>query len=503
MSATSVCLALLTLLWMGCGGSQEDEPRTADDVDEEEEPVAEGSPDRDRPPLSDERNEEEELAGGEEVVDPSTGDVALPSDEEMARPAAPPRPEPNGRARRRIDDGLQMAAAGNLEGAREAFESALGADDRAFQAAFNLGVVLERLGRDREAREAYRRALDIQPDYERAIEAMARMDVRGGHVERALSFVEQRARRYPANLGIQVNYADLLVQAGRYRDAIQVARGVLRHDERSVPAMLVFAKANYHLGRYELALWVLDQAAEIDENNAEIYNIRGFVHLAQDRRLLAIEDFERAVQLRPDYAEARNNLGVQYLISGRYEQAVEQLEAAQRLSPNWVSVYLNLGDAYRGAQNWTKSKNTLEKALRLDSELPEAYYNLGVLYLAAREIEGMDRVTQLQKSIEAFQRYKNMSASRLKAEDPVHRLLQDAQRALEREQTRIERERAAAEEAARREAAREAGDAGEEDIQWEDGGGEGGGGEEGGGEAGEGEGGDEDIQWEDEDIQWE
>ncbi len=462
-------LALAVTSWLACSGSQDQDTNTADDVDDDDDDEyrsdddsSGGSPRERRRDRADERPGD---AGSDEPAsDGSTGDVVTPADE---GPQAPPRPEINDRAQRNIQSGIERVDRGDLPAAIREFEQALRADSNAFAAAFNLGVVRERMGQGREAREAYRRALEIQPDYERAIEALARMDVRVGHVDRALSFVEQRARRYNGNIPLMTIYADLLVQAERYRDAQQVARQVLRRNERHVPAMLVFAKANYRLGRNDLALWILEQAAEIDENNAEIFNIRGFVRLAREERLLAIDDFERAVRIAPAYAEARNNLGVQYLISGRYPQAIEQLEAARQLNPNWVSVYLNIGDAYRGAQNWSKAKLSLEKALRLDSEMPEIYYNLGALYLAATKIDGLVRTAQLQKSIEAFTRYKNMKASRLGRDDPVHRLLKDAQRSLEREQTRIVREREAAAEEARRAAAREAGE-GEGEGEWEE-----------------------------------
>jgi tetratricopeptide (TPR) repeat protein len=474
-----IALAVGAVMVAVACGSQQDGTRTADDEDDEGD--GEGNAPRRTEGDGRPRQRQPDEVGDTPAEDSSTGDV--PEVAEAAK--SPPRHEIDPRAQSNIESGVRRAASGDLSGALNEFEDAVRADSKAYSAHYNIGVIRERQGQSREAREAYQRALEIQPDYERAIDALARMDVRAGNINAALSFVEQRARQYNGNLPLMVTYADLLVIAERFRDAQQVARQVLRRNERSVPAMLVFAKSNYHLGRLDLALWILEQAAEVDANNAEIFNVRGFVRLARSERLLAIEDFERAVQIRPDYAEAQNNLGVQYLISGRYADAIQHLEAAQRLNPNWVSVYLNIGDAYRGNQDWTKAKNALEKALRLESELPEAHYNLGVLYLAATKIEGMDRSQQLQKSIESFQRYKSMMASRLDREDPVHRLLQDAQRSLEREQERIQSEREAAEEAARREKARPAptpaadagagagttppaGDAGAgEDIQWE------------------------------------
>ena len=272
--------------------------------------------------------------------------------------------------------------------------------------------------------------------------ASANLMTRRGQLAQALEFVRAYAERYPRNLEIQDKYADILIQNNRNEDAIAIAKGALRRDERHVASMIVLAKANYKLGRYELAQQILTQAKDIDATVAELHLLLGFVQLARDARTAAITSFEEAVRLRPDYAEAHNNLGVLYLRGSNYDRAIQEFEAAQHVAPNWISVYLNLGDAYRGAKKYDKAKAVLDQALRMQAGYADAHFNLAVLLLQAEQMPGMDKLDQLQAAIREFSRYKELMSSRLSRDDPADRYIEEANRAIKREQTRREREAA-------------------------------------------------------------
>jgi len=373
--------------------------------------------------------------------DQSTG-VQAPADRAEEGAAPPPRPAMNSDARGEYEQGLRALQSGDLAAARTAFAEALEEDPRAFKAVFGLGIVAERQGNDADAQTQYNQTLRIQPDYERAVVASANLMTRRGQLGQALEFVRAYAERYPRNLDIQVKYADVLIQNRRHEDAIRIAKGALRRDERHVGSMIVLAKANYHLGRYELAQQILDQAKTVDATVAELHLLLGFVHLGRDARGSAIAAFEEAVRVRPDYAEAHNNLGVLYLRGSNYDRAIAEFEAAQRVSPNWISVYLNLGDAYRGAKKYEKAKAVLEQALRMNGQYADAHFNMGVLLLQADSMPGQDKLDQLQAAIREFGRYKELMASRLGRDDPADRYIEEANRAITREKTRRDREAA-------------------------------------------------------------
>src|SRR5207248_8191349 len=80
-----------------------------------------------------------------------------------------------------------------------------------------------------------------------------------------------------------------------------------------------------------------------------------------------------------------------------------------------------------------------KQALQLAPNYPDAFFNLGILYLDAKAMEGMDRVLQLQTSINYLNRYKQVASYNLRADDPADGYVREAQKAIESETKRLER----------------------------------------------------------------
>jgi Tfp pilus assembly protein PilF len=267
---------------------------------------------------------------GEEIVTAKGPSAWGAPDAESGRPL-PPRPKPNKAARDLILAGKKDAAAGKDAAARKQFEKALAADPRAFEAAYDLGVLADRSGQSNVALQHYAKALSIQPDYESAVEGTARVHLRQGAAGQAVGFVQPIATQWERNLHLLAIYATVLVEAGRLDDAEQTARKALSRDERFVPAMLALAKSSLKRGRVELADAILDQALAVNANYYETHLLQARRHADEGRTAQALTSYRRAVALRPDHAEARAELGLLYLAAGNYAEAVVQLEAVAKL----------------------------------------------------------------------------------------------------------------------------------------------------------------------------
>jgi tetratricopeptide (TPR) repeat protein len=231
------------------------------------------------------------------------------------------------------------------------------------------------------------------------------------------------------------------LRRGRFDDAIRQAKLALGRDERYVPAMVVMAKAYYYLRKYELATSIIDIAKSVDPNNAESYNLLGFIALTRDDRISATAAFKRATELKDDYATAWNNLAAQYLYSKNYDGAVTAAERASQLAPNFAKAMLNLGSAYRGKQRYQDADRAYRRAVDLDPNYADAYFNLGILYLDAKEFPGVDLITKLNTAINYLNRYKQLAGYRLTKDDPADTYVVEARTGIDRENKRLERMR--------------------------------------------------------------
>jgi tetratricopeptide (TPR) repeat protein len=231
------------------------------------------------------------------------------------------------------------------------------------------------------------------------------------------------------------------LRKSRYEDAITASKRALARDERYVPAMLVMAKAYYGLKKYELATAIIDNVRALDANNADAYNVLGFIALTRNDSTSATASFKKATELDEKFGNAWNNLTAQYLLAKNYDAALESGEKAAGLLPRFDKAHLNLGAAYRGKGQYEQAEKEFRKALELNTTYADAYFNLGVLYLDAPQMPNMDLPTKLNTAINHFNKYKQLASYKLTKDDPSDGYIDEARKTIDREQKRIERER--------------------------------------------------------------
>ncbi|NJM66293.1 MAG: tetratricopeptide repeat protein [Acaryochloris sp. RU_4_1] len=72
----------------------------------------------------------------------------------------------------------------------------------------------------------------------------------------------------------------------------------------------------FHQGDYQGAIADLDQAIELNPENAFAYNNRGNTYYALQKYPQAIAEYDKAIALNPDYAEAYFNRGLAHTLMG-------------------------------------------------------------------------------------------------------------------------------------------------------------------------------------------
>jgi len=389
---------------------------------------------------------------GPPKLDPNAASIWGAPDAESGKPLPKRKPMKSG-AQSSHKQALADSDKPQQKAASAGFQKALSADPKAYEAAFNLGVMADRAGQEKRALQYYKRALSIQPDYEKAVQGVVRVHVRNGSPDQAVSFVQPIAQKWERNLYLQAVLSEALTEADRVDEAEKAARKALRRDERFVPAMVALARASLKRGRNELAESILKQALVIDGDSPEIHFLQGLALRESGRLAPAMKEFRKAVELRPDYAEAHMALGRQYMVGGNYGQAQKEFEAVVRLAPMMVAAHLNLGDAYRANKHWDAAKRELDKTLRMDPELAAAHFNLGLMYMVAKsDFPKLDNMGALKRAILEFNNYRQKMGPKLKKDDPSSAYMVDLERSVEREEKRIARDKKRAEREARKKA---------------------------------------------------
>lgn len=152
--------------------------------------------------------------------------------------------------------------------------------------------------------------------------------------------------------------------------------------------------------------------ADTTQTEKERRRKRGLQRLQEGARLLsqrrakeAANILEQAAELLPDNADVAINLGGAYILQHRYDQAVSILERAGELAPENVMVWTNLAAAYLGRLETSGPKQqeraiqAYERALLLDPQTPHVHYNLGLIYKDRQDWERAQ--SHFQAAVEA------------------------------------------------------------------------------------------------------
>jgi tetratricopeptide (TPR) repeat protein len=211
-----------------------------------------------------------------------------------------------------------------------------------FTAHFNLGAVLQSMGKLDEAISYYRQALRIKPDDITARNSLGTALQTMGELDEAINQYREVLRIKPDYINAHYNLGSSLLAQGKPEEAISHFREVLR----------------------------------FQPDDAGAHNGLGSAFAIQGDLIQATAHLEQALRINPEYADAHYNLGRVFAIQGNLDQAVAHFEQALRINPKNTDAHNDLGTAFAIQGNLVQARAHFERALSIDPKNTEARENL-------------------------------------------------------------------------------------------------------------------------------
>lgn len=266
-------------------------------------------------------------------------------------------------------------------------------------ALFNAGAVRESCGEMPKAKAIYQRLVSAHPKSDLGHNQLGVLAMRAGREAEALEHFRAaieanpttRAPRNNLAAALRNRYADTPEDAA-FRQAENQLQNVLAVDSDNRQAFENLARLYYDRGRLEdkaylmLADLVVSQglmvAERVDEPSADLHVIRGLILMQREDDVRALRAFEKAAEIDPDHGDAHMNIALVALRFRDFGNAEKSLSIARkddRHADN-VDTYLGLGVAYRGLRKYKEAEQSFEKAQTVAPKDPRPLYNLGILY---------------------------------------------------------------------------------------------------------------------------
>lgn len=194
----------------------------------------------------------------------------------------------------------------------------------------------------KDAREAFERALQLDPDF---VAARLFLLDNGGDDERRAQLVEELRQVDPSRLNererflLEVALATAAQNESARRRVID-QRLVERPDDPF--ALVIAAHDAWARLDWPAAEQGYRRLLEADPNWVMAHNILGYIAMAQGRFADAEARFRTYKFVAPDQANPHDSLGELLVLLGRYDEATTELEEALAIRPDFCAPYGNL-----------------------------------------------------------------------------------------------------------------------------------------------------------------
>ena len=239
-------------------------------------------------------------------------------------------------------DGLSFLSKDDCEKALPYFEKAVESDGNYAEAWAQSGFCKEKLGRHAEAIEASKRAVSLRPSAESYFNiGLANYYLK--QYREATDAYRQAIKLDPYNAA-DAQYALGLVYRdwGKADDEIQAYKAAIRLRPDYTSAYERLGSRYVKSKKFADAVEVFKQLASLRPGDATAPNSLGEAYLELGKTHEAAESFRQAIRLKPDYGRAYYNLGKSLLTMGNRDAAVEQYNILQNLDQDWAEKLNNL-----------------------------------------------------------------------------------------------------------------------------------------------------------------
>ena len=229
---------------------------------------------------------------------------------------------------------------------------------------------LEKAGREVESISILSRIPDTSPYYAPARGQIAWALLRLGRDQEALQ-VARQALDQTHDRGLQIQLAEIYRAMAAYEDADRMLSEIIRVDalKGRTDWRLMFSRGATReaLDDWEGAEADLKLALQLQPNSPLVMNYLGYAYVDRGIHLEEGLDLIRtALTHDPDSGFITDSLGWAYYRLGRYELAVYFLEKAVELEPGDPTLNDHLGDAYWRSGRKLEAKYQWERSLKLE-----------------------------------------------------------------------------------------------------------------------------------------
>jgi len=284
-----------------------------------------------------------------------------------------------------------------LPRAREAVKKALELNEDLAEAHTSMNLIYRSEGKLKKALKEVERAIEINPNYFIAYQWLGFTFAQMGNYEKAIENDLKALSLDPVNPMVNSNLALRYRSIGQTEKVKEQSLKNIEINSESAMAYYGYGNTLSLLSEHDSAI---EQAKKALALNSLAYRTISYAVLVYQRAGQfdkAIAQGKRRIELYPQSPAAFSSLASVYRDAGGNDKVIEEFEKIIKQYPHSPAAFNELGIAYRNAGEYDKAILQHKKAIELAPLYPEAYNQLGLTYKAAGEYD--KAVEQFKKAI--------------------------------------------------------------------------------------------------------
>ncbi len=256
------------------------------------------------------------------------------------------------------------------------------------EAFLNQGQDYFKAGKIPQAIQAYKAAINADPNNPASYVELARIQVFNAQYENAITNAQNALLKNPNNPLAHAVQGWALGFLGKYGEAELELNNALTLDPQNALAHAYLAETLINEQNPDVVQKAIDESkTALNENSniLETHRARGIVLLNTGNVAEAINEFQAALAINKNIADVHLYLGVAYRANQEYDKAEESLLAAVAYNPNDPTALTELSRTYFGDGKYRQAAQYAETAVNIDPTNPRLHGDLGIMYYKIEE----------------------------------------------------------------------------------------------------------------------
>jgi tetratricopeptide (TPR) repeat protein len=248
-----------------------------------------------------------------------------------------------------------------------------------------------------EAVAAYRDVLRSQPDNAKVLTDLARIYGESNNFPLAIEQYRLILAKDPDNFETRTALVRTLIKAKSYEEAVREARALMQKSPDKIEAKVLFGETLLEAGRFEDALAVYEDAVKAKPQYLPAAVGLGWAHHAYSMdRIAQGQKLQETIKKQTfGIIDRIHYLWVEASETWHFNRAVTVLTEAATKFPDATEPHLKLAEVYAQHKAYKSSIESYEKALQIDPRSVPAYLGMAWVYA---------QMGNSQKSIDAIRR---------------------------------------------------------------------------------------------------